>query len=118
MTDQIAVAARAAASRLATEFGLELPADVELILDSRRHTRRPDHYFDPVSVASLIVSVATLAWTIYIDLRKDTPDPCTHDVIQKVRVELQGRNEPGTVKRDEVIEVVVTETVKAATESM
>jgi hypothetical protein len=35
--------------------------------------QRPGRYRDPVLVASLIVSAATLAWTIYTDQRHHTP---------------------------------------------
>jgi len=75
MTDPAADAARAAAAILAPDLGPSLPAEVEAALAARGTQHRPGRYFDPVSLASLIVAIATLAWTIYNDQRKHTPDP-------------------------------------------
>ncbi len=36
---------------------------------------RPQQYVDPVAIGSLIVAIATLAWTIYKDQTKTTPEP-------------------------------------------
>ena len=75
MTDPAADAARAAAAILAPDLGPNLPAEVEAALAARDTQQRPDRYLDPVSLASLIVAIATLAWTIYNDQRTHTPDP-------------------------------------------
>lgn len=72
MTDPAADAARAAAAILAPDLGPTLPTEVEAALADRQH---PGRYIDPVSLASLIVAIATLAWTIYSDQRDHTPDP-------------------------------------------
>jgi len=61
MTDPITAAARAAAAHLAAEYGPDLAADVEAALHSPGTTQRPSQYFDPVSLGSLIVTIATLA---------------------------------------------------------
>jgi hypothetical protein len=58
MTDPAADAARAAAVILAPSHGPNLPAEVEAALAARHG---PGRYLDPVSLASLIVSIATLA---------------------------------------------------------
>jgi hypothetical protein len=73
MTDPIAAAARAAAHRLAAEHGPGLAADVEAALHTRDADQRPGQYLDPVSLGTLIVAIATLAWTIYTDKRKQHP---------------------------------------------
>ena len=65
MTDPVADAARSAAVILAADLGPSLPAEVEAALAARDTQQRPDRYLDPVSLASLIVAIATLAWTIY-----------------------------------------------------
>ena len=75
MTDPAADAARSAAAILAPDLGPNLPAEVEAALAARDAQQRPDRYLDPVSLASLIVAIATLAWTIYNDQRNHTPDP-------------------------------------------
>jgi hypothetical protein len=75
MTDPAADAARSAAAILAADLGPGLPAEVEAALAARGTGQRPDRYLDPLSLASLIVAIATLAWTIYNDRRKQTPGP-------------------------------------------
>ena len=72
MTDPAADAARSAAAILAADLGPNLPAEVEAALAARGTQQRPDRYLDPVSLAGLIVAIATLAWTIYNDRRKQT----------------------------------------------
>jgi hypothetical protein len=75
MTDPAADAARSAAAILAPDLGPGLPAEVEVALAARQAPQRPGRYLDPVSLATLIVAIATLAWTIYNDQRSRTPDP-------------------------------------------
>jgi hypothetical protein len=77
MTDPVSTGARAAAERLTPDFGPGLAADVEAALHTRGSQQRPEQYFDPISLGALIVSIATLAWTIYTDLKKKTPQPGT-----------------------------------------
>lgn len=74
-----------------------------------------DRYADPVSIGALVVSIATLAWTIYTDLRKRTPAPAPEVVARTVRVELRDSGGLDPTARDRVIEVVVGETVRVAT---
>jgi hypothetical protein len=75
MIDPVGDAARSAAAILAPDLGPSLPVEVEALLAARGAQRRPDRYLDPLSLASLIVAIASLAWTIYNDQRKQTPDP-------------------------------------------
>ena len=77
MTDPAADAARSAAAILTPDLGPNLPAEVEAALAARDTQQRPDRYLDPVSLASLIVAIATLAWTIYNDQR-DRTTPTRH----------------------------------------
>jgi hypothetical protein len=86
MTDPVGDAARSAAVILARDLGPSLPAEVEAALAIRDTHERPDRYFDPVSLASLIVSIASLAWTIYNDRRKHTPDPLPDSIARQVRI--------------------------------
>ena len=93
MTDPAANAARATAAILASELGPNLPAEVEAALAARDTRDRPDRYLDPVSLASLIVSIASLAWTIYNDRRKHTPEPPPADsVARQVRIILRDQD--------------------------
>ena len=115
MSDPIAKAARAAAQRLAVDHGSRLPADVEAALHTRNTAgHRPGQFIDPVSVASLIVAIATLAWTIYADMREKTAPPSQEAVTRRIRVELRERDEVGHPEASRITEIVVTEIIKAA----
>ena len=111
MANPIAHAARAAADRLAAEHGPGLTADVEAALHARGSTQQPEQYPDPLSLGSLIVSIATLAWTVYIDLRKSTPKP-SHAVIGRtIRVRLPNDDFDPT-QRDRIIDIIVEKTIQ------
>ena len=112
MSDPITIAARAAAQRLKAEAGPGLVAEVEAVLASRESPAAPPQYVDPVSLASLIVAIASLAWTVYNDLKKRTAKPAADAVAQTVRVSL--RDHGPVAVPDHIVEVVVTETVRAA----
>ncbi len=123
MTDHVADAARSAAAILAPDLGLNLPVEVEAALAARGGAQRPDRYLDPVSLGSLIVSVATLAWTVYNDLRgrgqeqRPEPDRAIQEpeadfIARQVRVTLREQDvnlPPGT---DRITEVVATEIIR------
>jgi hypothetical protein len=112
MSDPVEQSARAAARRLVTEHGAGLPADVEAALHQREAVRGPVQYLDPVSLGALVVSVASLAWTVYTDLKKKTPEPPREVVARTIRVRLDGADGLDPAKRDHIIEVVVDETVQ------
>jgi uncharacterized membrane protein YebE (DUF533 family) len=116
MTDAISAAARAAAGHLAAEYGPGLAADVEAALHAREIAQRPAQYLDPVSLGSLIVAIATLAWTIYADQRKKTPEPPPGPVARHVRAELRQHSSSTTSQQetDRITEIVVTEIIQAA----
>jgi hypothetical protein len=114
MTDPAADAARSAAAILAPDLGPSLPAEVEAALAARDTNQRPDRYLDPVSIASLIVAIATLAWTIYNDQHKHTPDPPASSVARQVRITLRDQDRslpPGT---ERITEIVATEITRQA----
>ena len=115
MIDPAAEAARTAAAILAPDLGPNLPAEVEAALAARDTQQRPDRYFDPVSLASLIVAIATLAWTIYNDHRTRTPEPPADSIARQVRITLRDQDThlpPGT---EHITEIVATEIVRQAT---
>lgn len=114
MTDPVAVAARAAAARLGAQHGPGLAAEVEAALHSRDSDQRPGQFLDPVSLGTLIVAIATLAWTVYADLRKRTPSPRLDIVARQVRIELRQRGETSEHDTDQLTSIVVTEIVQAA----
>ena len=110
MSDPIGAAARAAAERLEAEGRPGLAAEVEAVLAARDPAAPPSQYVDPVAVASLIVAIASSAWTVYTDLKKRTARPAPEVVARSVRVRLR---DSGPAAPDELVEVVVTETVQA-----
>lgn len=116
MNEQVASTARTAAQRLAPEFGDRLPIDVERKLHESVGVAPPDQYVDPVSVASLVVSIAGLAWTIYKDLRRQTASPPARVVARCVRVETPAAVDGAVTitQQDHLIDVVVEETIRHA----
>jgi hypothetical protein len=112
MTDPAAHAARAAAAILAPDLGPSLPAEVEAALATREAQQRPDRYLDPVSLASLIVSIATLAWTIYNDQRtRHSSPPPASTVARQVRITLRDQDAvlpPGTERITEIVATEIT----------
>ena len=115
MTDPITAGARAAAERLAPQYGPGLAADVEAALHTRDLEQRPERYFDPVSLASLIVSIATLAWTIYTDLKKKTPSPAPDVVARTVRTQLRTTTTSAASQQEtgRITEIIITEIIQA-----
>ena len=113
MNDPVAGAARSVAAVLAPDLGPDLPAEVEAAL-AARSTRRPDLYVDPVSLASLIVAIATLAWTIYNDQRTRTPKPPTAAIARQLRITLREREMPLPDGAERITELVATEIIRLA----
>ena len=115
MTDPVGDAARSAAAILAADLSPNLPAEVEAALAARDTRQRPDRYLDPVSLASLIVAIATLAWTIYNDQRdRHHADPPADSIARQVRITLRDQDTalpPGT---DRITEIVATEITRHA----
>lgn len=112
MTD-IAVrrTARAAARRLADELDPGLRTGVEAAL-AAADGDRPRQFVDPVSLGSLIVAAAGLAWTIYRDLRSRAAKPAPTVIVKQLEVELPADSAVPPVRRARIIEVVVEEVVR------
>jgi hypothetical protein len=118
MNDPISAIARSAADRLGPEYGPEVAVEVEAARYARESARQKDQYVvDPVSLGTLIVTIATLAWNIYTDLKNKAPNPAPDVLTRMVRVELRKRGDTPSPSRDEVTEVVVTEIIRAAGDS-
>jgi hypothetical protein len=110
MTDPAADAARTAAVILAADLGATLPAEVEIALAARGARQRPERYLDPVSLAGLIVAIATLAWTIYTDQRDRKLGPPTASTIaRQVRITLREQDISLPAGGERITEVVATE---------
>jgi hypothetical protein len=114
MSDPVADGARAVAVRLASRHGTRLPTDVEAALHSRNAQSRRDQYFDPISLGSLIVSIASLTWTIYKDRRGQGANPPDEVIIRVVRIELDNAGQLDPAQHDPVIQTTVEQTLEAA----
>src|SRR3954466_4649555 len=80
--------ARAAAERLAADYGPRLVPDVEAALYAAGSERRPEQYLDPISLAALIVAAAQFGWQLYQDHKKEAATPSREVVERRIRVEL------------------------------
>jgi len=110
MTDPTAVAARAAAVILAPDLGPDLSAEVEIALAARGAQQRPGRYLDPVSLAGLIVAIATLAWTIYNDQRgRNAEPPSATTIAREIRITLREQDIDLPPGGERITEVVATE---------
>ena len=76
--------------------------------------QRPDRYLDWVSLASLIVSIAGLAWTIYNDQRKHTPEPPPSSIARQIRITLRDQDTTLPSGTERITEVVATEITRQA----
>lgn len=105
--DKVGLYARAAASRLSDKLGERVLIEVESALHTHDGSERPKQYTDPVALGSLIVSIASLGWTIFSDLRKRTPRPSKEVVARKIRVELPPSGVITDAQQNDIIDVVV-----------
>lgn len=111
MTDADRIA-RAAADRLATTLGPDLPAQVEQELNADP-LDPPKRLVDPVSLATLLVSAASLAWTIWHDIKKDHATSSQTEQAEALAASL-ARSAPPHPDRALVVQVVAEETVRIA----
>ncbi len=121
MTDPVADAARSTAVILAPDLGHNLPVEVEAALAARDGGEQQPGQYDPIAIAglgmgaaSLIVSIAQLAWSVYSDRRKHTPDPSPDSIARQVRITLRDHDmtlPPGT---ERITEIVATEITRHA----
>jgi hypothetical protein len=113
MTDPVITVARAAGERLADDYGEEIRAEVEAALHARKVAQRPAQYVDPVSIGSLIVSITTLAWSVYSDLRMRTRQPSSEVFTRQLKLEIAELDTQHAAD-DRIADVVVTEVIRTA----
>ena len=104
MTEPVSEIARSAAARLSDSHGASLVADVEAELEGS-----PRAFIDPISIASLIVGIASLAWNIYTVLRRSQASRA--ELAAAVR-ERWAQDHEVDATASAVIDVVAEETVK------
>ena len=106
--------ARLAAAKLSQSMNPNLPQLVEGVL-ADPNAKRDAQMYDPataIGLATLIVSIATFAWTVYKDLEDESKKPDQGLIIRKTRLKFEKTLEISRDDRDRLIEVVVEETVK------
>ena len=119
MTDPVADAARSAAAILASDLGPSLPAEVEAALHARSTGEQRPGQYDPlaiagfgIGVASLVVSIAQLAWSIVSDRRKQAAEQSSGSIARQVRIALRQQDIPISPDADRIAEVVITEIIR------
>ena|SRR5690348_6258603 len=112
MNDPVGIAARAAAQQLQAEAGPGLVAEVEAVLATRESPAALPQYVDPIALVGLIVAIAGLAWTVYTDLKERAAQLAAEVVARTVRVTRQDQGH--AVAPDHIVELIVTETIRAA----
>jgi hypothetical protein len=124
MIDAAADAARSAAVILAPDLGSDLPEQVEVALRGRRHTGEHLSQYDLTAIAtlgigaaSLIVSIAQFAWTIYSDQRKHAPETSPEWVARQVHAALKDQEGDLTLDAERITEVVAIEIIRSASHS-
>ena len=118
MSDPVADAARSAAAILTPSLGPGLSAEVEGALYTRAAGgQRPGRY-DPaalaslgISAASLIVTIAQLAWSIVSDQRKHTTQPSREVIARQIRIHMRQHDIPMPPGADHITDVVITEII-------
>src|SRR4051812_16644392 len=108
--------ARAAAKRLAADYGPRLVPDVEAALYTAGTAQRPEQYLDPISLAALLVAAAQFGWQLYQDHKKETATPSREVVERRIRVELPQRSDVSADDRNRIIAVITEEIVTEAEE--
>jgi hypothetical protein len=111
MTDSVETISRAAATRLAANGKPQAEVEVEAALAAGPDDRR-DQYVDPISLGALIVSIVTLAWQVYTDLKARNSKPSTEVVARRVRIQLEDSDRLSTPDDEKIIDIVVGETMK------
>ena len=121
MTDPIADAARSAAVILAPGLGPNLPAEVESALAARHAGGQRPGQYDPLAIASLgigaaslIVSIAQLAWSIISDQPKHTTAPSPDVIARQVRITMREQGIPLPPGAERITDVVITEITRQA----
>jgi len=104
VTEPVSDIALAAAARLEDTLGPALADGVEAELEHGAGV--PRTYADPVSIAGLIVAIASLAWSIYSELRRQ------HQELAAAVTQQWAQDHAIDATAGSVIDVVAEETVK------
>lgn len=109
--------ARRAAAQLAEPGDRRFLQAVDRALAGSADHERPQRFLDPgtgIALASLLVSAASLAWTIYRDLSARNQPPPPDRLIIELRQQLDQPPAVPDADRERVIEHVARETIAAS----
>lgn len=112
----VAIIARNSADRLVADGAKSsVFAEVEMALHDYDMEDDPGRYFDPIGLGGLIVSIASLAWSIYQESRSKGGDADPSAVEREVRVRItDGHGDEVGERESRIIEVVVREATAIA----
>ena len=123
MTEDTAVEqiAKLAAEALAPKIDPNLAAWTAELVAEEHKGNAPEKFCDPnlvIAAASLLVTAASVAWTIYRDIKKDKPDVEVSEqfVARRVSIKLSERNIPTELNgstQEMIIEEVSRQVVTA-----
>lgn len=107
--DAVADVSRAVARALEERVGhVGLEANVEAAL-MQSAAERPSRYYDPLALGSLVISIVTLAWTVYQDLTAHKKNARYQDLVTEIQVRL---DDASTSSRPEGRDVIVDLSVR------
>jgi hypothetical protein len=102
--------ARRTAERLAPQFGVDLPANVEAALQGAAGAPQRYEPATLIALATLVLNVVKFAWDLRKDLRAAAaPAPSPDVIARRIRLEVALPNGTTTAQRDQVVAVVMDE---------
>lgn len=104
--------AQAAAKRLSAEMPAGFPEAVEAALAAPKAPGAQPKTYDSgtvIALGALLVSIAQFAWTIYTDLRKQTPKPDREVLARRIRLRLGENSQSGGEHTHHMVEAVIEE---------
>jgi hypothetical protein len=106
--------ARAAAARIAAIDNIpRLENDVLRQLDDAASTAPDQYEAVSIAIATVVISAATLAWTVYRDLRNDRMSLNSDAIARRVRVQIADQHpDIPAHDRNRIIDIVIDETVR------
>lgn len=108
--------AQAAAVRLSADMPAGFSEAVAAALVTPEESRPAPKSYDPgtaIALGALLVSIAQFAWTIYSDMKKQTPEPDREVFARRVRLRLEEEGSAGGAHSRRMVEVVVDEVIQS-----
>ncbi|MEM9762501.1 MAG: hypothetical protein AAF968_08340 [Pseudomonadota bacterium] len=110
--DEERVLAQAAARRLSADMPAGFSEAVDAALAAPEGAGSASKTYDAgtaIALGALLVSIAQFAWTIYTDLRKQTPKPDREVLARRIRLRLEENSPSGGEHAHRMVEAVIEE---------